>query len=316
MNKILLIVSIAILGLTSCDKVENPFPPSFSSGELDWSLYPDGDSAHYVDVANAWPTFVANTNTNRNVLIEDFTGHKCVFCPAATDVAEQLETANPGRVYAAAIHAGPDGVGPLQAPAAGTYEHDFTNAQSTDIGIYFGFDWPSSAFVGNPNGTVNRMDHGNGSPVTHPSNWTNATNSVITANDLKVNLQAVTNYYASTRGLFLHTEIDVIDVGLTNELRTVVYLIQDSIQKPQLFPAPINDSLEYVHHSVMRGCLDGRAFGRVLDAAHLNATNGKYYFNYSYKLPTQYSADNMHLLIYVRDAITEEVYQVIQVAVD
>ncbi|MFT5777113.1 MAG: hypothetical protein ACI837_000044 [Crocinitomicaceae bacterium] len=317
MNKVLLIVSVAIFGLASCDKVENPFPPNISSGELDWSLYPDGDSTHYVDVANAWPTFIDNPNTDRNVLVEDFTGHKCVFCPAAGAVATQLEEDNPGRVFGTGIHTGPGGVGPLQAPVSTSiYDHDFTNVAASAIGTYFGNDWPSSPFSGNPYGAVSRVDHGNGSPITGPADWTNAANSILATNDLKVNIQGVLNYYPATRGIFLHTELDILDAGLlTTELRTVVYLVEDSILKPQLYPAPTNDSLTYVHHNVMRGCIDGRTFGRELDADHLNATNGKYYFNYSYELPSEYNAANMHLFIYVRDAITEEIYHVIEAEV-
>ncbi|MFT5861026.1 MAG: hypothetical protein ACI865_003144 [Flavobacteriaceae bacterium] len=317
MKRGLIIAAVAILGLASCDKVENIYPEGFSSGELDWSLYPDGDSTHYVDVANAWPTFVANTNTDRNVLIEDFTGHKCTFCPAAADLAAVLADANPGRVYVAGMHIGPGGNGDLQVAFPGTYyDHDFTTPEGALIGLYFGNDWAGSPFAGNPYGAISRMDHGNGSPVTTPSNWTNAVNSAIAANDLKVNMQAEANYYASTRGVFLHTEIDIVDAALTNELRTVVYIIEDTIQKPQLYPAPINDSLEYVHHHVMRGTIDGRAFGRELTSDDLDPISGNYYFNYTYALPAQYSADNMHLMIYVRDAVTEEVYQVIQVGLD
>ncbi|MDG1429740.1 MAG: Omp28-related outer membrane protein [Crocinitomicaceae bacterium] len=315
MKKLLFIGLVAATGLTSCDKVENIYPEGVSSSELDWSLYPDGDSTHYVDVANAWPTFTANTNSDRNVLIEDFTGHKCVFCPAAADLASSLADANAGRVIVAGIHAGPDGSGPLQAPASGTYSHDFTTTEGSAIGVYFGNDWASSPFAGNPYGAVSRADHGNGSPVTHPSGWTGGVNTLLTANDLKVNIQAEVNYYASTRGVFLHAELDVLDAGLTNELRVVVYLMQDTIQMPQLFPAPTNDSLDYVHKHVMRGTIDGRAFGRELDADHLDV-NGKYYFNYSYALPSEYSANNTHLLIYVRDAVTEEVYHVIEKAVN
>jgi hypothetical protein len=50
-------------------------------------------------------------------------------------------------------------------------------------------------------------------------------------------------------------------------------------------------------------------------------TNGKYYLDYSYILPNQlgpggetniHNADNMHLLIYVYDMSTLEIYQVIK----
>ena len=71
------------------------------------------------------------------------------------------------------------------------------------------------------------------------------------------------------------------------------------------------DSLLYVHRDIMRGCIDGRFKGQLLDANHLDA-NGKYYFNYSFALPAEYEPANMHVLIYVRDAVTEEIYQVIE----
>jgi len=38
----------------------------------------------------------------------------------------------------------------------------------------------------------------------------------------------------------------------------------------------------------------------------------KYYLNYSYKLPSQFNAEIMHLLIYVYDSSTNEILQVIR----
>ena len=58
--------------------------------DLDWSLSPFEDSASYT-----WPTWTANLNTAKNVLIEDFTGHTCVGCPAAAAEATNIESANP-----------------------------------------------------------------------------------------------------------------------------------------------------------------------------------------------------------------------------
>ena len=55
-------------------------------------------------------------------------------------------------------------------------------------------------------------------------------------------------------------------------------------------------------------------FGRQLVANDL--TNGKYYVNYSFVVPDQldgtYNADNMHVLVYVYDMTTLEIYQVIK----
>jgi hypothetical protein len=69
----------------------------------------------------------------------------------------------------------------------------------------------------------------------------------------------------------------------------------------------------------MRGTLDGTPWGRTLTSALM--TNGKYYLDYSYILPNQlapqgvsatHNAENMHVLIYVYDKVTLEIYQVIK----
>ena len=313
MKRIIFALVSGACALVSCDHVENPYPANVSNGEIDWGLYPDGDSAHYAN--NAWPTFMANPNTDRNILIEDFTGHRCVFCPAAAELAHTLYENNAGRVYISTIHTAPSGViepGGFQDIVPPLYVHDFTCTEGLAIGKYFGQDWPGSNFNGNPDGTISRVDHGEGGPVTGPGSWTSATNSLLAANELKVNIQSAVNYYPGTRGIFLHTETEVLDASLTNELRIVVQLHEDSLLAPQLFPT--QDSIDYVHRDILRGCIDGRTFGSVLDNDHLN--DGKYYFNYSYKLPDAYTADNAHLLIYIRDAVTEEVYQVIKQTIE
>jgi hypothetical protein len=88
-----------------------------------------------------------------------------------------------------------------------------------------------------------------------------------------------------------------------------VHLIEDSLvgkQSTQSSYIP-----DFVHRDIMRGSIDGKAFGQVLDGSNLDS-NGKYYVNYKYCLPEQYDENNVHFLIYVRDALTEEVYQVIK----
>jgi hypothetical protein len=302
-KRIYFVFAVLILGF-ACDKIEKPFIPKPSS-ELDQSLYP-GDWNSY-----PWPTFEANTNTNRNILLEDYTGHTCVFCPAAADLAAQLETTNAGRLFVASIHASPSatGMSSFQQLEPPTFVHDFTNPQGLAYGIHFanGFD-----FTGNPRGTVNRKVFNN-FIFQSPGNWTNAVSQVLSENDLKVNLQAKTNYYSDTRGLFLHTEVDVLNT-IAEPLAQVVYLIEEDFVSPQKTSggATIYD---YHHHNVHRGNIDGQAWGRIL-SEDLKNENGNYYLNYSYKLPAEYDASNCHLLVYVFNKTTYEVYQVIKVGIE
>ena len=42
-------------------------------------------------------------------------------------------------------------------------------------------------------------------------------------NDLKVNMQSALNYYPTTKGAFLHVEVEKIDQTITNDLAVVAF---------------------------------------------------------------------------------------------
>lgn len=321
MKKFFILASVLATVIVSCDKVRNAYPSNPVSSTLDWSLYPDGDSAHYA-AQGLWPTFSANTNTDRNVLIEDFTGHQCVNCPFSTNLMEDLIATNPARIYGLGIHAGPTGLTGFQVTSSAYPTVLYCDA-GLEIGKHFGQDIPGSSFLGNPAFCVNRAKANNQFTSNAGATMTNKTNTCL-ASTLKINIQAVTNYFPSTRGLFLHTEVDKIDASLTSELALAICVVEDSLLAPQLVPGnldpdgspgdpntPDGRAEAYVHRDILRGFLDGRTFGRVLTDAD-KGSNGKYFVSYTYRLPDQYNADNMKLYIYVYDKSTEEIYQVIE----
>lgn len=317
MKKLFILSLTATLVLGACDKVENAYPTTTTSNGLDWSLYPDGDSAFYVS-QGLWPTFTANTNTLRNVLIEDFTGHQCVNCPAQTDLMEQYIATNPTRIFGLAIHAGPTGITGFQETNANYPTELFCDA-GIELGLHFGQNISGSAFLGNPAFSANRV-LGNGQFTSNAGSTLFNKGNACLASSLKINLQAATNYFTSTRGLFVHVEVDKIDQSITSDLAIVTCLVEDSLVAPQLVQANATWDTDgtidgrntlYVHKDILRGMIDNRTFGKVLTAANLG-TNNKYYVNYSYKLPAEFEADNMKLYIYVYDKNTQEIYQVIE----
>ena len=135
----------------------------------------------------------------------------------------------------------------------------------------------------------------------------------LSENALKVNMQSALNYFPATKGAFLHVEVEKLDPNLTNELGIVAYMIEDSLVGDQKMSDNSHNS-SYIHRDIHRGNLNNQAFGRTLSNSDL--TNGKYYVNYSFIVPNQldgnYNAENMHVLIYVYDRVTWEVYQVIK----
>lgn len=309
---IILLSVLFALEMVSCDKVSNPYPPTYPT-DLNTSYYP-GNWNDYVD--NEWPDFttIDNADPNRNVLLEDYTGHNCSSCPAAGEVAHNLHSGNPSRIFIASIHASPFGMSNFQSVNIGLgYPVDFTNANGLDLGEFFGsYD---GSFFGNPGGTINRKAN-SGYIFSSSGSWSTKSNVVLTS-PLQVAVKGVVNYYPETKGAFLHTEVEVLDEALTEELAMVVYLIEDSLVAPQNVDGT-RDPM-YVHRDILRGCLSGDKFGRNLTPGLMK--DGKYYLDYSFAVPNQLSstgaegshnAENMHLLIYVYKRSNYEILQVIK----
>lgn len=295
---------LLLAALASCDKVERPYEVQVSSS-VDSLLFPNEWSTY------PWPLFSPNTNVNRNILVEDYTGHTCVFCPAAADIAHELQTLNPGRIFVASIHASPGGLGDFQALDPPTFVHDFTNPQGLQYGITFQNGY---GFVGNPRGTINRLTF-SGSLFQKVTQWEQKSDEILLANDLQVNLQAKANYYPETRGLFLHTQIDPMTSD-PSKINLIAYFIQDSLIAPQKRQenGVTETVMDYVHRDVHRGNLDGSAFGRTL-TENYRLTDGLYQVDMSFKIPEAYNPENCHVLVYAMNRETYEIYQVIKVAI-
>jgi len=299
MKNFISIISIIIcIGyLISCDKIDNPIPQKYNDG-LDWSLFPGGDSADY-----SWPTWTANTNTNRNVLIEDYTGHLCTNCPAAAAIASTLESNNPGRVFVASIHASPDGS--FQEVQPPEFLTDFT----TDAGDDYTNDM--SGFLGNPMGTINRLDGGFSNSVWYfDSDWTLTTSNAL-SDPLQANLQLQYNYYPSTNALFVHTETEFI-TDLDGTYNVILYLMRDTIVAPQKMNTGLTEE-EYHHHSVLTDNING-TWGTQLISGPVT-TGEKFYNDFSYQIPTTdstFNIGNLSLISYVCDRNSYEILQVIK----
>ena len=51
-------------------------------------------------------TFVSTTPENKNVILEEFTGIYCTYCPDGHLIAQNLHNANPNDVFLINIHTG------------------------------------------------------------------------------------------------------------------------------------------------------------------------------------------------------------------
>ena len=63
--------------------------------------------------------YVSTTPSNRNVLIEEFTGRSCPYCPDGHKIANQIMAANPGKVFCVNLHT-PGNLSPTSSPNLNT----------------------------------------------------------------------------------------------------------------------------------------------------------------------------------------------------
>ncbi|HLU86976.1 MAG TPA: Omp28-related outer membrane protein [Taishania sp.] len=304
-----LVVAVLLFG---CDKVDNIYHKSTYSTELNTALYP-GDWQDYL--GQEWPNFDTITaSTQRNVLIDDFTGHNCQYCPTAATVAHGIHNQYPARVFVSSVHSSPTGITGFQAVNA-QYPVDFTNAQGLELGQYFGAI-PTTGFNGNPSVGCNRIVVQGGTEFFYPAGiLANQVNQALNSS-LKIALKAHVNYYNDTKGAFVHTEVEILDPALTN-LGMNVVIQQDSLIAPQNVNGTYTP--DYIHRDIHRGHITNNLWGRTL-SDDLKKENGKYYLDYSFVVPdeltlsgsSQFNANNMHLLIYVYDKSTFEIYQVVK----
>ena len=178
---------------------------------------------------------VSDQPTPRGILLEEFTGIHCGFCPQGHTIAAAMEALHK-QVSVIAVHAGGYAVPSSDEP-------DFRTLEGAYINDYFGIS-------GYPSGLVNR--HNNGaeqSPeyILSRSNWVPAAKEVINDN-AEVNLWAQANYDGTANRL----NIDIEGLYMSDEeadYRLNVAITQSRILGPQNGAAM---GFKYVHNHMLR----------------------------------------------------------------
>lgn len=253
--------------IASCDKVSPPFDETGSGGN------PNPDV------------------TVQKVLIEDFTGHTCKNCPAASKIAENIQKAYPGRVVVMAIHSGFY----ADTGATGNFTYNFRIPEGQQISDDFGISsWP--------NGMVNRRKY-NGSPITGKDSWSSHTGLWLQETP-KASIKISNVYNDATRNITTTITSKALK-DLTGQYKLAVFYTEDSIIKPQIVDN--TTVLDYVHMHALRGAFNG-AYGEVV--MNNPATNDSIVKTYSLTLRADAVAKNCHVVAYIIDETSKEIIQV------
>ena len=183
--------------------------------------------------------YVEPETVKRCVLLEDFTGQKCVNCPRGTKVIEQLQEAYGEGIIAVGIHSGPLGF-KGNATALGL---------ATDLGDEYYNHWQLEY---QPVGLINR--HG---AVNYTDWMTKVREEMTKTSTIDMSLEA------SLSGNQITINVTETSLGDTYDGKLQIWVLEDSITATQTRHDPIDDDnvtindKNYVHNHVLRCAVNG-----------------------------------------------------------
>lgn len=265
MKKILyMALATAFIGLASCD---DDF---------------DGDNRY---MTNPNPPQVDTTGYVKRVLVEDFTGQRCVNCPDAAQMLSGLKEETYGdRMVLVAMHAGGLSLGtPLHNDVAQTY--------MTALGMG----------ANNPAISIDRVYNDDGVY----SNWPNAIASRAAAStpcEVKPFVSM-----GSDRSVSVLAQVS-FSSAVSDSIGVQHWLVEDSIVGFQITHEGSN--MEYVHNHVFRDCLYDDIWGMPLPTTD----GGDYLAGQSYMspatagyiIPDDWDIDNLSIVSFVFRYSTDE----------
>jgi len=228
---------------------------------------------------------------NKNVLVEDFTGHKCGNCPKAHEELSSLQNTYGARVVPMAIHFG------YYAETDSDYPTDFTTPVGDAIGNKFGV-------TSTPVGMVNRVgDEGN--KLLEFSSW-DATISNLMTQTPKVGIAIAAQIKAGK----IESQVFVKAFEQCDTLlKLQIFVLENHIIDKQVYydhdPEDIED---YDHEHILRASLNGD-WGEDLTAVPF-VKDQMIKKRYSYSLNSKWNSNNLVLVAVVYNNETKEIYQV------
>ena len=224
-------------------------------------------------------SLVSTSNQNRTVLLEDFTGIHCGYCPEGHVIAAALEAQHGPHIAVVGVHAGP-----YAAPATG--EPDFRTTDGTAIDSYF-------TIGGYPAGVISRHLF-NGADDLGRGAWEGAVNEML-ALPSPVNLGVASAFDAGTRELTVTVELLYTADSPAGEDFISVLLTENGIIGPQTDYGPSGNHTDYAHNHVLRTYITptwGAAVGTTTQGPSVIRT-------YTFTVPEEWNAANCDVVAFV-----------------
>ncbi|SMC84397.1 T9SS type A sorting domain-containing protein [Moheibacter sediminis] len=233
-------------------------------------------------------TIVSTTPENRKVILEEFTGINCVYCPQGHVIAEQILENNPGKAFAINIHQGG-----FATPQGGQpdFRTPFGNAIANQTGL-----------TGYPSGTVNRHVFFNNKTILDRGQWASSANQLLNLPSY-VNMAVEASVDIDTRVLTVHVESYYTGDSPQSTNRLNVALLQNNTTGPQTGG---NQGNNYNHMRRLVHLITGQ-WGEEVTTTTTGSFVNK---NYTYTIPESYNnipaiLSNLEIVVFMSESQQE-----------
>lgn len=246
-----------------------------------------------VDLININPVGTGDGAVKR-VLIEEFTGVRCVNCPEGSDKIKDLLAIHDTNLVAVSIHAG------FFADPYPESQYDFRTTAGTQLENNL-----LGPVSGYPAATINRklFDNEFELPVTL-NKWAGYITQEL-QEPAKLTLDITTNYTDATRALNIQVDLKFLET-IDDQINISVILVEDGVADAQLTPDGLQT--DYTHNHIFRKNLTNYDGDRIDEATDLGEVLNK---SYNFTLPNDWVAENCHVIAFVSQRVgTLDILQV------
>tara|TARA_B110000037_G_C17113580_1_gene502833 strand:+ start:781 stop:2586 length:1806 start_codon:yes stop_codon:yes gene_type:complete len=200
---------------------------------------------------------VSQTAEKKKVVLEEFTGKTCGYCPAGHKIADEMKAADPDNVFIINIHAGSYASGtPNYRTTVGPALANLSELEGYPAGTINRKNFPGFEQTDNTNTPVS------GITAMGRGNWAGRATAIKTE-DAYVNIAAEASVDLNTRLLTVDVEAYYTGNAPTTSNFINVALTQSGIKGPQsggssFYPEMIDGNGDYTHNKMVRHLLTGQ----------------------------------------------------------
>ena len=239
-------------------------------------------------------TIVSTSPENKKVVLEEFTGINCVFCPQGHAIAKAIQDANPGNVFLINIHSGS-----FANPSGSQPDFRTPFGQAIDN---------QSGLLGYPAGTVNRhvfpgqSQSGGNDTAMSRGQWASAAQQTLgEASYLNMAVEAEVDVAAST--IEVHVEAFYTGNSPVSTNKLNVALLQNNTLGPQTGG---NAGNNYVHQHRLVWLLTGQ-WGEDITTTSQNDFVDR---TYNYTIPADYNGvpvvlEDLEIVVFMTETTQE-----------